>query len=161
MVMVCIAVSGLMAAENPAVAQIHEKIKVLEVDIKVLEKDKEATLKRVLGWYNAVIKRGVLTEDILIVERKELKLQEDELLLAAPNEATRTAIHQHYDGIRALLRVDTKIDDIIVDKLEILKTAHRLQIDGAYNSKIEGLRIEVEALKIKAKQLSEIKPPKK
>ncbi len=141
------------AAETPAHAQLEAQIKATEAEIKVLHEQRDVTLKRVLGWYTAVIKHDVITAEILYAERKELAAQEDLLLAVAKTEEARKAIHARYDGIRALLRVDSKLDHAAIEKLEALRTEHKLEIHAAYDSKIEFLKAEVEALKAKLKSL--------
>jgi predicted MPP superfamily phosphohydrolase len=121
--------TALPAGENPQVKVIHEEIKVLKAEEKV-------TLKTIHAWYESFIKRDKLTKEVVDEERKILKKQEEALLSIAATAEARKVVHAQYDGLRALLRADSKIDAEVVRELRRLEKNHETYVGDVYKSKI-------------------------
>jgi hypothetical protein len=141
--------SVALAGENPQVAAIHEQIKVVNAEKKV-------TLKNMHAWYETVIKRDKFTGAVILEDRKILKAQEDTLLALTADETTRKAIHEHYDGVRGLLKEGTAIDNAAVKELRRMEKVHETIVGDAYKIKVA----ELEAL-AKAAAAGKTTKPKK
>ena len=137
------------AAEPPAVAAIHEKIKELRAAEKV-------TLKEIHAWYESFIKRDKFTADVMRKEREVLKAQEDALLAVATNDVDKAAIRKQYESMRAFLREDIKLDGAAIKELRALEKAHETQVGNSYKAAI--LVLEEQA---KAAAAAAAKPKKK
>ncbi len=120
------------AAENPQVAAIHEKIKELRAQEKVV-------LKEVHAWYEGFIKRDKVTEEVMREDRRVLKAQEDSLLAVATTEEARAAIRKQFESMRALLRVDIKIDAEVIRELRALEKSHEKYIADNYKAAVLAL----------------------
>jgi hypothetical protein len=138
--------TALPAADNPQVKAIQEEIKVLKAEEKV-------TVKNIHAWYEAFIKRGKLTKEVVLEERAVLKKQEDALLSIAATEEARKVVHAQYDGIRALLREGTAIEGEVLRELRRLEKVHETYVGDVYKSKIV-------VLEAAAKAAATVKPKK-
>jgi hypothetical protein len=135
--------TALTAGENPQVKAINEEIKVLKADEKV-------TLKTIHAWYEAFIKRDKLTAEIVLEERKILAKQEEALLAVAASDADRKVVRAHYDALRAILRVDGKIDAVVIKELRRLEKVHETYVADVYKAKFLYLEAAAkEAAKLK------------
>jgi hypothetical protein len=130
--------SALPAADNPQVKAIQEEIKVLKAEEKV-------TVKNIHAWYESFIKRDKLTKEVVLEERKVLKKQEEALLSIAATEEARKVVHAQYDGLRALLKEDTKIDTEVIRELRRLEKLHETYVGDVYKSKIVVLEAAAKA----------------
>jgi hypothetical protein len=130
--------SAALAADNPQVAAIHEQIKVVNAEKKV-------TLKNMHAWYDAVVKRDKFTGAVILEDRKVLKAQEDTLLALTADEATRKAIHEHYDGVRGLLREGNAIDNAAIKELRRMEKVHETVVGDAYKVRVAELEAAAKA----------------
>jgi hypothetical protein len=125
------------------------EVKAIQADIKVLKEEEKVTLKTIHAWYETFIKRDKLTAEVVREERVVLKKQEDALIAVATTEEARKVVHAQYDGIRALLKEDSKIDAEVIRELRRLEKLHETYVADVYKSKILFLE---EAAKAAAKK---------
>jgi ribosomal protein L14 len=139
---VVLVLAAVAPAENPQVAALNNELKVLRAQ-------RDATVKAVKAQYETLIKRGKVTEAVLVAERKALARQEETLLALAQTEADRDAVRLRYDTLRGYLKAETKLDAAVIRQLRAMENTHLDVIKNAYNGKIKTLEAAVKAAKAK------------
>jgi hypothetical protein len=152
-----LAALGLALVAGQAAAADNPQVTALKNEIKTIKAQKEATIKAIKESYAPVIRRDRFVEEELIILRKALLREEEALLAIATSEADKVAIHELYDSIRAILRVDTKIDASIIRKLHEMESNQVKLVRAQYDAKIKQLEAALHA----AEHAPKVATPKK
>ena len=122
------------------------EIAAIRAQIKELQAEEKATTKAVRAQYESVLQVGRLTRAQLEEGKAALRNQEKTLLALTADSDERKSIRDQADLLWRVLNGDTRLDNVLIERIKRQEKAHVALIHAVYNAKIKELQSLIHAL---------------